>query len=208
MSLILANSFLRLHNVEEAKLRGKHINTRNIPYSLLHVCRQLRNDALPTILEKTVLYCCHMGSRLVSTHLPSIYCQNIRTLHIDTTSFGCDYIISLRPDVLHRRCTVLPDLPKLQVLIIYTHHCMRLRRGITHADLASDRVKVSRTRTNFIVGRHAARALLKAAKFQALHPVLNNRQRGFKLQIYSYMADMHMQAPPTVRGNAAVSLLP
>ena len=106
MSLIMLNSFRRLHHVDEAKLRGKHINTRNMAHNLLHVCRQLCNEALPTILKKAILYCCHMGSRLVSNKLPTIYIQNIRHLNIDSTSFGSDYIAlaaSRRPTPpLHR----------------------------------------------------------------------------------------------------------
>ena len=195
------------HHNNDRPERGKHISTRPTDYRPAHVCRKLRAEALPVLLKKTILTCCHMGSRLVDSDLHQAYRDHFRTLAIDTQSFGGKYIQSLRPDVLHRRCRELPALPRLRTLIISTRPCLRLPKGFKREKLHSTQ-RLTNGHTIFKEARDHAKKRLLDGRNETLAKIVESQDRTFKVEIHSYLADFHVQRESGQKGVAAASYSP
>ena len=194
----------RGHHLNELPDRGKRISIRQTPYQITHVCSKIRSESLPMLLENTLLSCCHMGSRLVDTHLPPIYREHLRSVSIDCLSFNTKFIHSLRPDVPHRRCKTLPCIPHLQTLIIRMGASFGLASGFKRENLN----KTTRLGNGDTLLQHVlnhARTQLVQNSSSHLNQVLTNEHRGFNVEVRTYGGDFNPKTAGEEKGIAAVS---
>jgi hypothetical protein len=203
---ICGYKFKRGHHHIDLSDRGKHISNRYTKFQLTHVCRQLRFDALPILMNVTTLACCHTGPRLVDTQLPLIYRNNIRQLSIDCESFNAKFINSPRLSLPYRRCKALPSLPQLQSLTIRTGACLQVRAGHKHNNLASTtQLKIEKTLSEDAIINVRKHLLDRSTVY--LKTILANKDRDFSLYVSTLLVDITPKTPEGEIGAAVVSLV-
>ena len=137
--------------------------------------------------------------------MPKLYRQNIRHLCVDISSFHVKLVQSINLDVPHRHCRKLPKMPGLQNLSIAMGACMALCAKHSKDKVNSDEPHASGSSLSKEAIRQA-RAQLQAQSSPYLNRILENKQRGFKVDIYPWFADFFPRSDGA-RGVAVVSRL-
>lgn len=204
MFKICGNKFRRGHHRDDLPDRGKRISTRQIYYGPAHVCRQLRCESLPFLLDRATLCCCHMGLRLIKDYCLSLYRKHFRRVSVDIQSFDPRYVRFLRPNVLPRLCKEPLVFLKLQTLIIRAGPCLKLARG-TQRDRLQSTTLTATGKTAFEMARDRTGQQLLGGGNGTLARISGPQDRTFKVEIHTYLADFHPQDEEGRRGVAAVS---
>lgn len=188
---------------DDLPLRGKRVAFQDAAFQITQTCRQIRSESLPKLLATTVIYCCHLGARLVNTHLTVPYKEYARYLRVNIQDFDPAKVESFRPNVPHRRCRTLPSLPRLCGLVLDVGICYKLANGFKREDLEPTMLLRDGETLIQAAREHVMRTLQESSS-SLLLDVLLDPNREFQVSIRTSIGDVHAK-PPGETGVGVVS---